>query len=197
VLSALAAQFVVPFRFLRIFQGDYIASFLFFVGVAMLVLFRERLPSIKSFFTPATAAATAAAVVLVLLFGGWLEVPFYEAWLTAGRWLRFPVLMLVLLPWHLAEEILLGSPTSSNAILRLLQFAFCRLILWLALVGAMFYLHSGRYVFLLLATNIFLFSVLQRLATEVVRDQTRSIAAAAIFSAILLAAFALAILPIA
>lgn len=196
-LSALAAQFVVPFRFLRLFQMDYIASFLFFVGFAMLVIFRERLPSAKSFLTPGTGMAAAAAIVLVLLFGGWLELTFYEAWLTASRWLRFPLLLLVLLPWHLTEELLLGSPHSSNAILRLARFAFYRLILWLTLVAAMFYLHSGRYVFLLLATNIFLFSILQRLATDVVRDQTRSVAAATIFGAILFAAFALAILPIA
>jgi hypothetical protein len=42
-----------------------------------------------------------------------------------------------------------------------------------------------------------LFSILQRLAIDVIRAQTRSAAAAAIFGAILLAGFALAIFPIA
>ena len=196
-LSVAVLHFFVPFQFLHIFQGGYVASFLFLVGAAMVLSHRKTLPSPKSFFTLTAASSAAAAVLLLLLFGTWLELTFYEAWLTPSRWLRLPLLAILLIPWHLAEELFLGIPAGKKKVRRLLEFLASRLMVWLILVAAIFYLHSGQFLFVLLATNILLFSFLQRMATDVIRVQTRSAAAAAIFSAILLAGFALAILPIA
>jgi hypothetical protein len=113
------------------------------------------------------------------------------------RWLRFPILFLALLPWHLAEELFLGSPMGSNRLRRFVHFLVFRGILWLILVGAIFYLHSAQFAFVLLIVYFALFSLLQRMASDVIRVQTRSIPASAIFGAILLAGFVLAILPIA
>jgi len=200
ILSALAVtllHFLVPFRFLHIFQGDYLASFLFIVGGAVVALRHKSLPSLNGFFSATTAATTAAAVLLILLFGAWFELTFYEAWLSPGRWLRLPVLFLAFLPWHLAEELFLGSPTASPRLRRFIHFFAFRGILWLILVGAIFYLHSAQFAFVLLIVYFALFSLLQRMASDVIRVQTRSIPAAAIFGAILLAGFVLAILPIA
>ena len=196
VIAVILLRFFVPFRFLHIFQGDYLASFLFIVGVAALAQHRQPLPRLNSFFTRITASGAAAAVLLILLFGAWFELTFYEAWLTPWRWLRFPILFLALLPWHLAEELFLGSSPASR-FRRFVQFLAFRGILWLILVGAIFYLHSAQFAFVLLILYFALFSILQRLATDVIRVQTRSIPAAAIFGAILLTGFVLAILPIA
>ena len=151
----------------------------------------------KSFFSSSTAASSAAAILLVLLYGAWFELTFYEAWLTPSRWLRFPLLALLLVPWHLAEELFLGDPVSGPRFRRLMHFLAFRTIFWLVLIAAIFYLHSGQFVFILLVVYFLLFSLLQRMATDVIRARTRSVPAAAIFGAILLAAFALAILPIA
>jgi len=197
ILSVAVLHFFVPFQFLHIFQGGYVASFLFIAGTAIVVAYRKTVPAAKSFLTLTAATSAAAAVLLLLLFGTWLELTFYEAWLTPARWLRLPLLALLLIPWHLAEELFLGAPIAGTRMRRLLEFLAFRLIVWLILVAAIFYLHSGQFIFVLLATNILVFSLLQRLATDVIRLQTRSLAAAAIFSAILLAGFALAILPIA
>jgi hypothetical protein len=197
LLSVALLHFVVPFQFLHIFQGGYLVSFLFFVGMAMLFVYRRSVPALKFFFTSSTGASAAAALVMVLLFGAWFELTFYEAWLTPSRWLRFPLLVLFLIPWHLAEELFLGRPAATVRLRRVVNFLAFRLILWLILVAAILYLHSGQFVFVLLASNILLFSLLQRLATDVVRDRTRSLTAAAIFGAILLTGFVLAILPIA
>ena len=144
-----------------------------------------------------TAASAAAAVLLILLFGAWFELTFYEAWLTPSRWLRFPILFLALLPWHLAEELFLGSPIASKRLRRFVYFFAFRGILWLVLISAIFYLRSAQFVFVLLIVYFALFSLLQRMASDVIRVQTRSIPASAIFGAILLAGFVLAILPIA
>jgi pimeloyl-ACP methyl ester carboxylesterase len=195
--SAALLHFFVPFQFLHIFQGGYMVSFLFFVGVAMLIAYRPFVPSPKYFFSSSCAASSAAAILLILLFDAWFELTFYEAWLTPARWVRFPLLALVLVPWHLAEEHFLGDPGSTSRLRRLFHFFAFRTILWTVLVAAIFTLHSGQFVFILLVIYFFLFSLLQRLATDVIRAQLRSISAAAIFGAILLAAFALAILPLA
>jgi hypothetical protein len=58
-------------------------------------------------------------------------------------------------------------------------------------------LHSGEILFALLSSYFVVFSLLQRLACDLVRFRTQSPAATAIFGAILLAAFALAIFPVA
>ncbi len=197
VLGVTLLHFFVPLRFLHIFQGDYLASFLFIVGIAMLAIHQKSLPRLTFFFTKITASGTAAALLIILLFGAWFELTFYEAWLTPTRWLRFPILFFAFLPWHLAEELLLGGPAASSRLRRFVQFFASRGILWLILVGAIFYLHSAQFAFVLLILYFALFSIFQRLATDVIRVQTRSIPAAAIFGAILLAGFVLAILPIA
>ena len=197
VLSVTLLHFFVPFRFLHIFQGDYFASFLFIVGLAMLALHHESLPRLNSLSSKLTASSAAAGLLLILLFGAWFELTFYEAWLTPTRWLRFPILFLSFLPWHLAEELSLGSPAASPCLRRFIHFFAFRGILWLILVGAIFYLHSAQFALVLLIVYFALFSLLQRMASDVIRVQTRSIPAAAIFDAILLAGFVLAILPIA
>ena len=71
------------------------------------------------------------------------------------------------------------------------------MILWLILLAGIFVLHSGQFAFFLLVLYFVMFSILQRLATDVIRSRTRSPVSAAIFGAILLAGFALAIFPIA
>ena len=196
-LAIVLLRFFVPFQFLRIFQGGYFASFMFLVGFAMLIIHRNAIPTLKSFFTASSASSVAASILLILLFGAWFELTFYEAWLTPARWLRLPLLALIVLPWHLAEELFLGSPPDAPRLVRLFMALAFRAILWLVLIAAVFYLHSGQFIYVLLAIYFALFSILQRLATDVIRAQTRSIAAAAIFGAILLAGFTLAILPVA
>jgi len=190
-------RFFIPFHFLHIFQGDYLASFLFLVGTCVLAVRHGATPRLRTFIATSTVASAAAAIVLVLLFAAWFELTFYEAWLTPARWLRFPAVFLALLPWHLAEEVSLGSPSKHSRLSRVMRALAFRAILWLALVAGILYLHSAQFAFVLLVVYFVLFSILQRMAMDVIRTWTRSAAVAAIFGAILLAGFALAILPIA
>jgi pimeloyl-ACP methyl ester carboxylesterase len=193
--SAVAVlRFAPPFRFLHLFQGDYLVSFLFLVGAGALLLHRGSLPALGSFFALPPAAG---ALVLALLFAAWLELTFYEAWLTAGRAARLPLVLLLCLPWHLAEELLLGPPAGSPSLRRLAKAFGLRAVLAAALLAGLFLLHSGEVLLVLLAAYFVLFSLLQRLAADAIRFRTRSPAAAAVFGAILLAAFALAIFPVA
>jgi hypothetical protein len=78
----------------------------------------------------------------------------------------------------------------------ILTLAF-RSIAWGVIVAALFLLHTGEVLMILLVVYFVLFTLLQRLAMDVVRRETQSAAAAAVFGAILSAGFALAIFPLA
>ena len=193
----LLASHVVPFRFVRVFQGDYFGVFLFLIGFAVLILRRKLFPPPSSFLSPAVASTAASAFILVLLFAAWFELTFYEAWLTPAKWLRFPLLFLLVLPWHLAEEIYLGASSVSPNFIRLAKALGLRTAVWLIILFGILVLHSGEIFFVLLLAYFALFSILQRLACDLVRFRTQSSAATAFFGAILLAGFALAIFPVA
>ena len=196
-LAVVVLKFFVPLRFLHLFQGDYFASFLLLAGTPLLLLNFSALPRFTSFFTKSVAGPAFGALLLVLLFAAWYEVSFYEAWFTASRWLRFPAVFLALLPWHLAEEILLGPAEHSLSLARVAKANLLRALLWLALLAGILVLHSGQILLVLFLVYFVLFSLLQRVAIDLIRHTTRSPAAAAIFGAILLAGFALAVFPIA
>jgi len=137
-----------------------------------------------------------AGVILHLLVTGWSEATFTEAWLSWGRWARVPVLFVAALAYLLAEELLLGPPTARSNGVRLGLALTLRLIAFLALVFGIFVLHSGAILVILLALYLALFSLLQRLGMDLVRRQTGSPIAAAVFGAILLAGFCLVIFPV-
>lgn len=200
-ILSLAAVFLLrfanPFGFLHIFQGGYLASLLFLAGSGVLILHRKQLPAFKDFFTPTALTACGAGLILLLLFSAWFELTFHEAWPTAGRLLRLPALFLAFLPWHIAEEMLLGTSTKSPNPRRVLLALLLRAIVWLFAIAAVFYLHSGQFIYVLMPLYFAALSILQRLAIDVVSSRSRSLSAAAIFGAILLAGFVLAILPVA
>jgi pimeloyl-ACP methyl ester carboxylesterase len=186
----------IPAHLVGVFNGDYLAVFLFFTGILILAVCHKSLPKLKSLPPSSLGSTCASALVLVLLFAGWFELTFFEAWLTPARWLRFPLLLLLLLPWHFAEEILLGEPSSSLDFRRLGKAFVLRFAVYVALFLGIQYLHSGAILLFLLLAYFVVFTVLQRLACDLVRFKTQSSAAAAIFGAILLAAFSLAIFPV-
>jgi pimeloyl-ACP methyl ester carboxylesterase len=187
----------VPFHFVRIFQCDYLGVFLFFSGIAALAATYKLLPPWSAFCNVPALSATASAIVITFLFAAWFELTFYEAWLNPARWSRFPLLFLLLLPAHLAEELFLGEPRTSPNRARILKAFGLRAAAVAALSVGIFTLHSGEILFALLSSYFVVFSLLQRLACDLVRFRTQSPAATAIFGAILLAAFALAIFPVA
>ena len=196
VVLALASN-LIPFHFVHVFQGDYLGVFLFLVGIALVALRRKLFPSLKTLLDAPLAPAIASALVLILLFAAWFELTFYEAWLTPARWMRFPLLFVLVLPWPFAEELFLGEPKKSPNLARLCKALAFRAVAFLALLLGILVLHSGEILLFLLLAYLVVFSVMQRLACDLVRFRTRGPAPAAIFGAILLAAFALAIFPVA
>jgi pimeloyl-ACP methyl ester carboxylesterase len=196
MLIVVILQYWNPLKVIGIFQGDYLASFMLLLGTALVLAHWKSLRSTLSAPVRMLAAAAFAALVLHLLVTAWFDLSFYVSWMTAAKWARFPFLLVVLLPYHVAEEFLLGSPQNGKRWQRLAIALSLRLISWGALMMGVMFLHSGEILMGLLSVYFALFNVLQRSAMDIVRKETGSIAATALFGAILLAGFCLVIFPI-
>jgi pimeloyl-ACP methyl ester carboxylesterase len=194
-----------PLRVLHLFEGDYLASFLLVLGVVLLVLHWNTLRGLFSTGTIdgpkarplyfSLLAAGFAAFLLHFLVTAWIDLTLSEAWITAARWTRFTPLFIAVLPYHLAEEFLLGPTLPGKGSRRLFMALGLRLTAWAAIVAGIFLLHSGEVLLVLLAPSFGLFCVLQRWGMNVVREVTASPAATALFGAILLAGFCLVVFP--
>jgi pimeloyl-ACP methyl ester carboxylesterase len=194
-----------PLRVLHLFEGDYLADFLLVLGLALLGLHWNSLRNLfgkradpaqpaRPLYFPLLAAAF-AAFLLHFLVTAWIDLTFSGAWITAARWARFVPLFLAVLPYHAAEELLLGPASPERRSLRLLTALSLRFVAWVALVAGIFALHSGEVLLVLLAPYFGLFCLLQAWGMKVVREVTASPAAAALFGAILLAGFCLVVFP--
>ncbi|HKW63800.1 MAG TPA: alpha/beta fold hydrolase [Candidatus Acidoferrum sp.] len=196
VLVVFLLRYWNPLRSLRLFEGDYLASFLLLLGIALLLLrwnsFREHFPNWKSGLLPALSAG----LILILLFTAWLELSLFEAWLTPAKWLRFPFLVLAFLPYHLAEEISLGPAAKQSAWRRFAAGLSVRAVAWAALAVGVLYLHTGEILMVLLLPYFVLIHILLRRGMDIVHQETGSALASAAFGAILLAGFCLVIFPV-
>ena len=196
-VAALVLKFWIPLKILGLFQGDYLASFAFLQGLILVAWNWDATKRAWRAPWRPLLAAVVGAVVLIVLFGLWLDYSFYEAWLTAPRWARIVPVAAAFFPWILAEEVILGAHGSMSRVRRLIFAMVLRAIAWGVVIGALFWLHSGEVLMLLLAAYFVILAILTRLAIDVVRRETQSPAAAAVFGAILSAGFALAIFPLA
>jgi len=186
-----------PFKFLHVYTGDYLASLLFIVGVLSLVLNRKDAAASLSFDLLPLFAAAVLGFGVILAFGAWLDWQLDDAWLNAPRWLRFAALLLILLIYCYAEEVILGPvQTGKRRAFRFTIFLLLRLELWAACAVAAYSLASGQILIVILFTFLAAFSILQRLATDALRLRTGSATAAALFSAILAVWFIAAVFPL-
>ena len=193
-----------PFRAMHLFEGDYFAGFLLILGVALLVI---RWKSVRNLFrqpgkdgSPRKPWVLAflvafAAFLLHFLLTAWTDLTISEAWVTEARWLRFIPLLLAALPYHAAEELILGAASAHPTWRRLLFALGLRLTAWASIVAGIFLLHSGEILLVLLIPFLAIFCLLQTWAMKVVREVTASPAASALFGAILLAGFCLVAFP--
>src|SRR6267378_47352 len=196
LLIVFLLRFWIPLKAIGLFQGDYLASFLLLFGALLLVAHGSRVRSALSNFPRHVLAGGFAGIVLLLITTVWFDLTFYEAWMTAAKWARFPFLLAVLLPYHFAEETLLGPVENGKRWRRLAQALTLRLISWGALMAGVLILHNGEILMGLLSLYMGVFNLVQRSGMDIVRNETGSAAAAALFGAILQAGFCLVIFPL-
>jgi pimeloyl-ACP methyl ester carboxylesterase len=186
----------VPLKVIRLFQGDYLASFVLLFGAFLVMVHWGRMRGELARSSRSLLAAGFAGILLLLLSTAWFDLTFYEAWLTAAKWARFPFLVAVLLPYHFAEETLLGPAQAGKRGHRLALALTLRLISWAAMMGGVLFLHNGEILMGLLAVYMGVFNLIQRSGMDIVRTETGSAGATALFGAILHAGFCLVIFPL-
>jgi pimeloyl-ACP methyl ester carboxylesterase len=201
VVFAFAAVLILrvwnPFGFVRLFEGDYFAGFLLLAGTGLLATHYKKIATLGQFDWKRLLGAAFAAIVVPLLIYSWLDLTLTEAWMTPNRWLRFPIVLLLVLPFHAAEELALGPAMRTRLSKTRLAYALgLRVLLWSVLLIGIVGLHNGEILLALLAPYFALFCLFQRTGMDVVRSSTGSALAAAIFGAILLAGFSVVVFPI-
>jgi alpha-beta hydrolase superfamily lysophospholipase len=189
-------RFWIPLKAVGLFQGDYLASFLLGLGILLIALHARAIAKSLRHFPRDLLTGGFAGLLLLLLVTAWFNLTFYETWLTAAKWLRFPVLLFVVLPYLFAEEFLLGPAEPNQKWRRLVLSLSLRSVSWGAMMVGILLLHSGEILIGLLGGYFALFNLVQRRGMDIVREETGSPGAAALFGAILLAGFCLVIFPL-
>jgi len=206
VIIALLLQLWVPLRPVRLFSGDYLASFLLLIGLITIATTFKRasgappLPSLQGWggFSSRSLLASVLLAFAFFLAASWLlSWQLTDVWLNSARWLRFPWLLLPMFIYALAEEFALGPPRSGKADVfrRLGRALTLRLILLTAMTAALLLLNSNQILIPLLAHFMLLFSICQRLGADAIRRRAGGMAAA-VFSAILAAWYIAAVFPL-
>jgi len=138
--------------------------------------------------------AALGSLLLFFLSTGWLELTATSAWLALERWARFPLFLFALFFFLYGLEVLLGPAESPRG----KYFLFLVLIgvAWLALTGGVLYLKSGEILLVLLAPYFAFVFLVVGLGIRLVRHRSGDARAAALFGAILLAGFCLALFPV-
>lgn len=196
LLAVAAVSFWDPRRVFPFYTGGYLACFLLFTGAVLALMLKQHIPSVFHNVCRPALAAVALGVIVIFLFGGWLNWQLTEVWMNGTRWLYIAPLVLANLPYTLAEEIALGPPIESRRPWRFGMFLLLRLIVWLVLLAGIIVLLSGQVLMALLVPYFLAVSLGQRLGADSLRRRTGSPAAAAIFSAILAAWFIAAVFPL-
>ncbi len=186
-----------PFTVLSSYGGPYLASFYLVAGVILLARLSFSAKLAAGLKLRPVVMACALGLATLLAFSAWLNWQLLGASVDGARRQQFIPALLFFLPYFLAEEWALGPLEELHGWRRLAVFFAMRFTQWLALIGALFILRSEDILILLLALYLALFSALQRWGSDAVRRRTGSLAAAAVFGAILAAWFVAAVFPLA
>jgi pimeloyl-ACP methyl ester carboxylesterase len=200
LVSVLILTVVVPLRFVRLYDGDYLASLLLLSGSFLLALNWKYARANKlSGQAWRLIVASAAGIAVILSLGAWINWQLSDLWMNQTRWLRFAELLPVAWIFSFAEEVILGPVgTGRYRARRFAVFLAMRLELWLACVLGYYLLGSGQALIGVIGPGLASFSIVQRLATDALRLRLGlgSATAAAAFSAILAAWLIAAVFPL-
>src|SRR6266852_121524 len=120
LFAVLVLRYWNPLAFVALYNGGYFASFLLISGLILLLLHGKAVRPLATTIRVTTVVwAASAGLVLHLLVTGWLDATLTESWVSAARWVRFPVLFVAALSYLLAEEILLGPVKTHGGLARL------------------------------------------------------------------------------
>jgi pimeloyl-ACP methyl ester carboxylesterase len=192
----LLLRYWMPLRPLRLFEGDYLASFLLLAGL-IIVLLHAKIAQVH-FKAKATLLVSAAfaAVVLHLLLTGWMQLTLTGAWLTTERWTRFPLFFIAAFLFLYGFEVALGPVVLGQARRRFWLGLSLFVVAWMVLILGVTELRSGAILLLLMSPYFAVQFALMEMGAQLVRRASGSATAAAIFGAILWTGFCLVLFPV-
>jgi pimeloyl-ACP methyl ester carboxylesterase len=197
LVAILILRFGVPLRFLHIYAADYLVSLLTIAAIILLTLNLGFLMEYAWFKSAKLLAAALLGFVTILAMGAWMNWQLTDGLPNAPRWYRFIGLLPFLYLYAFAEEVVLGPVKHGwPRVARFVLFGALRFELLVACFVGYYALGNGQILLVLLAVFFMGFSILQRLATDAVRNHTGSATAAALFGAILAAWFVATIFPL-
>jgi len=183
-----------PLHAMRLFEGDYLASFFLLLGFALILLHFNVARKLAPVSAVVFVSSVAAAVLLHLLITGWCELTATSSWLTLQRWGRLPLFAITAFLFFYALEVLAGPATSFLS--RYCYWMLLIVLAWLALAVGVLVLKSGEILLVLLSPYFALLFLFSGAGVQLVRRLTGSATAAAAFGAILLAGFCLVLFPV-
>jgi pimeloyl-ACP methyl ester carboxylesterase len=189
-------RYGIPLKGMHAFQGDYLASFLLLVGMALLLVHRNLARAQFQAKGAALLGAAIAGLLLYLLLTGWLQLTLAGVWPTLARWVRFPFYFVGAFLFLFMLEALVGPVVEGQRAKRFGVWIGMVVLAWLALVAGIQYLHSGEILMVLLSAYFAAVFLGVGLGAQLVRKMTGSATAAALFSAILLAGICQVIFPL-
>ena len=197
LLSAVALvilQFWHPARIFRLFEGDYLAAFFLIVGVGLILLHLKDASTGFRAQRGVLFGAAVAGLLMTLLVNGWFELTLTGAWLNVARWERLPLFFLTAFLFLYGLELLAGPVVNGG--MRYVSWFLLLVLAWLFLSAGVLYFHSGEILLPLLSPYFALLFLSSGLGIQLVRRESGSPSAAALFGAILLAGFCLVIFPL-
>ncbi len=187
----------VPLRFLHLSDGDYLVSTMLLSTVWLLPLLRQP-PWARDWREVGgngLVAATLAAYIIVVS-GGFVTWQLFDLWPTVSRWGRLVLLLPLLFPFALGEELLRRTFSKHRD-----HSALTAFLLWrLALLGSVAYgillLRSGQGMILIHALPLFLLSLIEYYFAETLHRALQSTYACAVLKTLLIAWFLAAFFPL-
>ena len=183
-----------PVRIFRLFEGDYLAAFFLIVGVGLILLHRKSASTGFRGQRGVLFGAAVAGLLMTLLINGWFELTMTGAWLNMPRWGRLPLFFLTAFLFLYGLELLVGPVVKAG--MRYVSWFLLLVLAWLFLSAGVLYFHSGEILLVLLSPYFALLFLFSGLGIQLVRRESGSPPAAALFGAILLAGFCLVIFPL-
>jgi len=187
----------VPLRFLRLFDGDYLASLMLFSSLWLLPALRPR-PWVRDSRELRTnlAVATLLAAYVIVAAGGFVSWQIFDLWPTPARWLRFLPLLPLLFPFALGEELLRRTFSKHRDHSPLTAFVLWRLALLASVAYGSLLLRSGQEMIVLHSLPLFLLSLVEYYFAETFHRALGSPYSCAALKTLLLAWFIAAFFPL-
>jgi alpha/beta superfamily hydrolase len=194
IVALVVLHFWHPVYIFRLFEGDYLAAFFLIVGVLLILLHLKAASTGFRAQRSALFGAAVAGLLLTMLVNGWFELTVSAAWLDVQRWERFPLFFLSAFLFLYGLELLAGPVVNGG--MRYVSWFLLLVLVWLFLSAGVLYFRSGEILLVLLSPYFALLFLFSGLGIQLVRRESGSSAAAALFGAILLAGFCLVIFPL-